>query len=225
MTEDEEIVELIQDYLNYHRPLPDYTSPGNMAAARSTARERLLNRGEAAVLPLIEALRAAKKAGMFLQAQRLAEVMAETGDPRAALALQMLLPGNLNYMTTEPLRVLIANLAQQGDATAIMALVKLLQDLRFVHSERAIFVAQTLVGMAERNPVQELAAALNYLHCGLIAPAAPLEFAPLRRRLKAALNLTNLPLAAAAPPSSENLPLPADEESHNEGGSEPLGRS
>ena len=203
---DEELTGLIQRYARPHQQ--------DEQKARQE-RELLLQLGATAVPPLIRALDESRKNGAQLQAMRLAVLLAEVGDPRAVGALVEHFRWDSGFETNQtgqPLRVLISQLAQRRDASSIAALVELLRQLRFVHSELAILVATTLVELAKKKPVQELAAALPWLHSGFREPRAPLAFDFLRRQLKAFLSLTNLPLAAAAPQTTENLPRPASAE-------------
>ena len=145
---------------------------------------------------------------------RLADLLAEFGDPRAAPALIHLAQIGTEFTFENPLLGLIKSLEWQGDAACIAALVEILKAFRFARPRIAILVAEALIRLAERDPIQEIVAALPYLQSGFLVPAAPLEFGPLRRQLKAALKLTNLPRAASAPQTAENLPLPAEKETH-----------
>jgi hypothetical protein len=147
---------------------------------------------------------------------RLANLLAELGDARATAALIYLALVGDEFVFENPLRLFIPKLVRQADATSLAALVEILRRFRYSRPRMALLVAEQLVKMAEQNPVQELAAALPLLRCGLLDPAAPLEFSPLRKRLKAALHLTNLPLAASAPTSAENLPLPSEIGGHSD---------
>jgi hypothetical protein len=144
----------------------------------------------------------------------LAALLVELGDPRAVPTLINLAEIGTEPTFVNPLLGLIKSLERRGDAACIAALVEILKAFRFARPRIAVLVAEVLIRMAEREPLQELAVALPYLHSGFLAPAAPLEFGPLRRRLKAALKLTNLPLTASSPQTVENLPLPAEKETH-----------
>ena len=143
----------------------------------------------------------------------LAALLVELGDPRAVPTLINLAQIGTEPTFVNPLLGLIKSLERRGDAACIAALVEILKEFRFARPRIAVLVAEVLIRMAEGEPLQELAAALPYLHSGFLAPAAPLEFGSLRRRLKAALKLTSLPLAASSPQTVENLPLPASNES------------
>ena len=143
----------------------------------------------------------------------LAALLVELGDPRAVPTLIHLAQIGTEPTFENPLLGLIRKLEWRGDAVCIAALVEILKEFRFARPRIAIIVADALIRLAEREPLQEIAAALPYLHSGFLAPAAPLEFGSLRRQLKAALKLTNLPLAASSPQTVENLPLPASNES------------
>ena len=179
--------------------------------------------GDAAVPAILEAYKAAregsqKQRGYVFSLRplvRLADLLGQIGDPRGGSVLIDLAQIGDESSFDNPLRFLIPKLERRGDAASIAALVEVLRRFRFASArsrQPAILAAEALVRLAERNPVQELAAALPYLHSGLRAPAAPMEFSALRKRLKAALPLTNLPLAATAPQTTQNLPLPAEKE-------------
>ncbi|WP_309714588.1 hypothetical protein [Armatimonas sp.] len=144
----------------------------------------------------------------------LAALLVELGDPRAVPTLINLAQIGTEPTFVNPLLGLIKSLERRGDAACIAALVEILKEFRFARPRIAVLVAEVLARMAERDPLQEIAAALPYLQSGFLAPAAPLEFGPLRRQLKAALKLTNLPLTASSPQMVENLPLPAEKETH-----------
>lgn len=175
--------------------------------------------GERAVPAILEAYRAAqgelgKQRGYVLSLSplaRLADLLSQIGDPRATAVLIELARIGDEFVLENPLLFFIPKLERRGDTVAIAALVDILKAFRHARPKLTILVAQTLIRMAERNPVQELAAALPLLHSGILAPAAPLELGALRRRLKTTLNLSNLPLVAA-PQTTQNLPLPADKE-------------
>lgn len=176
--------------------------------------------GDAAVPVILEAYEAAregsqKQRGYVFSLRplvRLADLLSQIGDPRATAVLIELARIGDEFVLENPLLFFIPKLERRGDAAAIVALVEILKAFRHARPKLTILIAQTLIRMAERNPVQELAAALPYLHSGLRAPAAPMEFSALRKRLKAVLPLTNLPLAAAAPQTTQNLPRPAEDE-------------
>ena len=204
-TEDDELAELV---LRFAKPRLQ------TELIRAQERTALLERGEALVLPLIAELQKAKKQGEFLQARRVAELLAEFGDPRAVPSLLDFFFWDVGPVRVEPLRTTVPRLAQRQDAASRDALIMLFKEVRFSHSELAVFVAKALVHMAEQNPTQELAVLLPLMHSGFLAPSAPLEFGPLRRRLKAALKLMNLPLPASSPSAIESLPLPAEKEVH-----------
>jgi hypothetical protein len=142
-------------------------------------------------------------------------LLIELGDPRATPTLIHLAQIGTEPIFVNPLLGLIKSLERRGDAACIAALVEILKEFRFARPQIAIFAVAALVRLAEQEPLQEMAAALPYLHSGFLAPRAPFEFGPLRKRLKAALKLSNLPLVASAPPATENLPRPADKETES----------
>jgi hypothetical protein len=199
-----ELKELVRKYQEGIGPQEGEKSPGF----------QLLARGKVAVPIVLEAFHTApwdiRSQGKH-SILRLADLLAEFGDPRATSALIHLAQIGTEFTFERSLLLLIPKLERRGDAACIAALVEILKEFRFARPRIALLVAEELVALAERNPVQELAAALPLLRCGLFDPAAPLEFGPLRKRLKTALNLTSFPLVSSAPKSVENLPLPTEQ--------------
>ena len=147
-------------------------------------REQLLQLGATVVPPLIRALDESRKNGAQLQAMRLAVLLAEVGDPRAVGALVEHFRWDSGFEASRTGQPLRVLLSQLAQRRDAPSIAALVELLR----------------------------QLRFVHSGFREPRAPLEFDFLRRQLKAFLSLTNLPLAAAAPQTTENLPRPASAE-------------
>ena len=175
------------------------------------SRDAILSEGSHAVLLLVEVLQMEIQKSQesmivisYKKMIRLADVLAEIGDPRGLEVLTHVAGLSNSDRSIKQLLRYIQNRASSADRTALLATLK-----EFPNN---IAVAETIVQIAERDPHPELRDALRLLRAGLVNPYAPLEFIGLRKRLKAALANQELPIPADASHTTEDLPIPSENE-------------
>jgi hypothetical protein len=142
---------------------------------------------------------------------RLAELLTTFQRVEALLPLLMVAQQGKAEMFQTPYLRLCEVLEARASAEDLVGMVNVLSSLRNLvfPPPQVMVLARALVRMAEREPHPELQKVLPLLRYRL---TAPVEFIALHRRLKAALGAENLPIPAAARQTTQDLPIPRQEQ-------------
>lgn len=172
--------------------------------------EQLVQLGEPAVEPLLTAELP------LLARQRAAKALGRIGDPRAVPFLLQELQAALASESfdllgslQEALLELAKCLAELPTPAKLLPLILLTQGLRGTVPIAAIAAARGLLTLAQTHPMPELRQALPVLKGSFFQPV-PREFHAIRHAIEqATAPWKDLPLTAAAPKDSQDLPLPS----------------
>jgi len=176
--------------------------------------DQLVQLGEPAVEPLLTAELST------LARQRAAKALGRIGDPRAVPFLLQQLQAALASESfdllgslQEALLELAKQLAELPTPAKLLPLILLTQGLRGTVPVAAIAAARGLLTLAQTHPIPELRQALPILKGSFFQPV-PREFHAIRQAIEqATAPWKDLPLTAAAPQDSQNLPRPSEERS------------
>lgn len=180
---------------------------------RVEAGKTLRQWGRAAVPDLIEALEAELNKSVVLTAEpmlRLADLLSEFGDPRSLHALARIMKQVGGGRYNQPFLQCAHFLKVRAESEDIIALI---DEVRYLRAQpllmaHVIPLVKELVALAEHRPGPEFRALLPIVRQSYYAPFV---YPPLYRRLSVALGNDSLPIPATAAQTTEDLPIPSEE--------------